>query len=133
MAMNVRQYQKRANQQPVIAVQLNLDLDGGGIAYRAWGGEQFGKKGDWLVDNGGEVYTVGADSFASTYKQVGPGQYIKVAKVWAREAEGGGFIPTKEGTSEYLAGDMLVWNDAELTDGYAMSRENFDSMYEMVE
>jgi hypothetical protein len=32
------------------------------------GAEQRCKRGDWLVDNGGEVYTVDGDSFARTYR-----------------------------------------------------------------
>ena len=35
-----------------------------GLTYRKWGGEQRAKPGDWLVDNGGEVDTVDAESFA---------------------------------------------------------------------
>ena len=44
-----------------------------------------------------------------------------------------GAIETKEGVTEYLAGDYLVFNGAERVDGYAVSREKFESMYVPVE
>jgi acetylornithine deacetylase/succinyl-diaminopimelate desuccinylase-like protein len=35
------------------------------------------KAGDWLVDNGGDVYTVDAEVFARTYREVARGAYVK--------------------------------------------------------
>ena len=50
-----RKHVKRATQF-VTAVQVDLELDG--FTYRKWGGTQRCKRGDWLVNNNGEVYTV---------------------------------------------------------------------------
>jgi hypothetical protein len=76
-------YRKKANQF-VTAVRLNLDTDG--LVYRKWGGRQRGKRGDWLVDNHGEVYTVDARSFARKYRRLSPGVYVKATPVWAEVA-----------------------------------------------
>lgn len=57
----------------MVAFQLDLDTDG--FTYRKWGAEQRCKRGDWLVDNGGDCYTVGAEAFARTYRRVSPGAY----------------------------------------------------------
>jgi hypothetical protein len=67
-----RRYRKRADQF-VVAVELDLDTDG--FSYRKWGAQQRCKRGDWLVDNGGDIYTVDRDVFANTYRNVGEGKY----------------------------------------------------------
>ena len=64
-----RRYVRRPDR-PVTAVRLALDTDG--LVYRKWGGEQRAKPGDWIVDNDGDVYTVDADVFERTYRQIGP-------------------------------------------------------------
>jgi len=87
--MSERQkYVKRADQK-VHAVRLDLDTDG--FTYRKWGAEQRCKRGDWLVDNGGEVYTVDGDSFARTYRHVGEksGARFGVAAPSPAEGEAG--------------------------------------------
>lgn len=61
------------------------------------------------------------------------GVYTKTAPVWAEVTKAAGAIETKEGVTEYLAGDYLVFNGAERVDGYAVSREKFESMYVPVE
>jgi hypothetical protein len=61
---------------------------------------------------------------------VGPGVYVKLGHVFAERADTAGAIPTKEGSTAYEAGDMLVFNDAARTDGYAMSPQKFESLYE---
>lgn len=125
-----RKYRKRAGT-PVVAVQLNLDT--GGFVYQKWGGKQTCKPGDWVVNNGGEVYTVDRDTFARTYRAVSPGLYQKVAPVWAEVADRDGVINTKEDATHYLAGDYLVFNDEEGQDGYAVTAPSFKAMYEPAE
>jgi len=120
-------YRKRANQ-PVVAVRLALDTPG--FNYRKWGAEQHCKTNDWLVDNSGDVYTVDGEVFARTYRQVGPGQYVKTAPVWAEQAKAPGAVKTKEGQSHYEAGDYLVFNNEDGSDGYCMSASKFEAMYE---
>ena len=116
---------------PVVAVRLALETEG--LVYRKWGGEQRAKAGDWLVDNGGDVYTVDGDVFARTYRQVGPGQYVKATPVWAERAERAGEVRTKEGTTRYEAGDYLVSNNRDGSDQYAVSAEKFGALYERAE
>jgi hypothetical protein len=66
-----RQYRRRPDQF-VVAVQL--DVDTSGFTYDKWGGEQRCKRGDWLVDNDGDVYTVDQDTFCRTYREVERGR-----------------------------------------------------------
>ena len=115
----------------MIAVQLALKMNG--FTYRKWGAEQRCKPGDWLVDNSGDVYTVDDEVFARTYRNVGPGKYVKVTPVWAEVADKDGSVMTKEGQSHYLAGDYLVYNNADGTDAYCISAAKFVSMYEVDE
>jgi hypothetical protein len=123
----LRRYRKRADR-PVVAVRLDLETDG--FTYTKWGGEQRCKRGDWLVDNDGEIYTIDNDVFDRTYRRIAPGQYVKTNRVWARVATEAGRIKTKEGLSAYQPGDYLVYNDAKGEDGYCMSPEKFAGMYE---
>jgi len=125
-----RRYRKKP-EQFVIAVPLDLDFDG--FRYHKWGAAQHAKVGDWLVNNNGEIYTVDHDTFDRTYRQIKPGQYIKVTPVWAEVATQSGQIKTKEGVSQYLAGDYLVWNDAAGQDGYCIGAALFEAMYELDE
>lgn len=125
----MRKYIKKAGSE-VVAVQLQLDTDG--FTYRKWGGVQTCKRGDWVVNNGGDVYTVDAEVFASTYREVSPGLYHKEAPVWAVVADADGAIRTKEGLTNYRKGWYLVYNDAERKEGWAISPEKFHSMYEPV-
>jgi hypothetical protein len=125
-----KKYVKRART-PVVAIQL--DLETGGFTYRKWGGEQSCKSGDWIVNNGGDVYTVDRDSFARTYRAESPGLYQKVAPVWAELADRDGAIRTKEGVTHYKAGAYLVFNDEKGQDGYAVTASSFEAMYEPAE
>ena len=120
-------YVKRANQS-VVAVQLALD--GAGFTYQKWGGSQTCKAGDWLVNNDGDVYTVDAESFGRTYERVGDGKYVKTTPVWAEVAKASGRVQTKEGATEYQAGDYLVFNQENGGDAYAVSARKFNAMYE---
>ncbi len=122
-----RKYRKK---EASVVTAVCLDLDMSGFTYRKWGAEQRGKRGDWLVDNDGDVYTVDADVFTRTYRQLGPGVYLKTTAVWGEVAESSGSIETKEGRSHYAAGDYLVFNEEDGGDGYCMSRDKFEAMYE---
>jgi len=123
-----KRYRRRAGA-PVVAVQLKLDTDG--LVYRKWGGEQQCKANDWLVDNGDEVYSVDAESFARTYTAVSRGLYMKTGKVWAEQADKPGKVPTKEGHSDYEAGDWIVSNEEDGSDAYAIRAGEFEGMYEL--
>lgn len=118
-------YLRKGNQIP--AVQLNLNLIS--FAYEKWGSLQSAKVGDWIVSNEGEVYTVDGDTFAATYELISPGLYKKTGSVYAKVASRSGSIDTKEGVSHFETGDILVFNNADGTDGYCMGAEKFHSMY----
>lgn len=123
-----QRYRKRADQF-VTAVQLNLEFDG--FTFRKWGATQRCKRGDWLVDNHGEVYTIDQETFAKTYKQLRAGVYLKVTPIWAEVAEKAGVVKTKEGQSHYQPGDYLVSNNEDGTDAYRIEAAKFKSMYEL--
>lgn len=119
---------RRCDRTPVTATQLDLDMDT--LTYRKWGGVQTAQPGDWLVNRGDEAYTVQREVFARTYRMVRPGLYEKVTSVWARAAESDGVITTKEGETRYVAGDMIVFNNPDGGDGYAMAPDTFAELYE---
>lgn len=110
------------------AVQLKLETEG--LRYRKWGHDQFARAGDWLVDNAGDVYTVAAEVFARTYREVARGAYVKTAPVWAERATQAGTVPTKEGATAYAAGDWLVSNNEDGSDAYAIAAGKFETLYE---
>lgn len=120
---------KRKSRTSVTAVQLNLDTEG--FVYQKWGGQQRCKRCDWLVNNQGDVYTVDRETFERTYRMVSPGIYEKETPVWAEATDKPGTITTKEGSTDYSAGDYLVSNDRDGKDRYAISRETFHSLYEL--
>ena len=125
------QYVKRPDQK-VHAVKLDLDTDG--FVYRKWGGEQTCKAGDWIVSNPqgdtSDTYTVDAATFARTYRHLQDGAYLKTTPVWAEQASAAGRVATKEGSTEYVAGDYLVFNQEDGGDAYAVTKANFERMYE---
>ena len=121
-----RRYVRRPDR-PVAAVRLSLDTDG--LVYRKWGGEQRAKPGDWIVDNDGDVYSVDAESFARTYREVATGAYVKTTPVWAERAQSAGSVKTKEGVTHYQAGDYVVWNDSDGSDAYAIDAAKFEALY----
>ena len=131
MAESVRRKYVRNPDRPVAAVRLSMETDG--LAYRKWGGEQRAKPGDWIVDNDGDVYTVDAEVFAMTYRpidrQTAPGTYVKTTPVWAEQAQQAGSVATKEGATQYAAGDYLVSNNRDGSDSYAMPATKFDYLY----
>ena len=126
-----RRYRKKADRYFVVAVQLNLDTKG--FTYRKWGAEQRCKKDDWIVDNGGDIYSVDAEVFAKTYRKTGDGTYVKTTPIWAEIATQKGSVVTKEGKSHYQSGDYLVYNNEDGTDAYCISAAKFESMYELEE
>lgn len=126
--MSERKRYRRRPDKPVVAVQLKLDTDG--FTYRKWEGEQRCKANDWLVDNDGDVYTVDAQSFENTYRAVGKGTYVKSTPIWAEQASAAGSVPTKEGRTAYQAGDWIVSNAEDGSDGYAISAAKFKVLYE---
>ncbi len=126
--MNRRKRYKKKSEATVIAVRLDLDTEG--FTYRKWGSIQSCKAGDWLVNNQGETYTIDADSFAATYREVRPGVFSKQGEVLVEIAEHDGVIHTKEGETHYKRGDYLVFNQGQLDDGYAVSKEVFEAQYE---
>jgi len=113
----------------VVAVQLDLVTDG--FSYRKWGAQQRCKRGDWLVDNGGDIYTVDGDVFADTYRRVDAGKYVKTTPIWAEVAVESGSVVTKEGQSSYQKGDYLVYNNEDGSDAYCVGAAKFESMYEL--
>lgn len=119
---------RRRERTLVTAVPLDLDTDG--FTYRKWGGLQTARAGDWLVNNDGDVYTIAREVFQHTYRMVSQGVFEKYQPVWARVAETDGKIRTKEGETQFKAGDMIVFNDEEGRDGYAISSERFTELYE---
>jgi len=125
-----RRYLKNPHQF-VTAVQLNLDTQG--FVFNKWGGEQRCKPGDWLVDNDGDVYTVDAEVFSSTYLRLSPGVFVKTTPIYAERATGDGRVKTQEGESEYHAGDYLVSNNVDGSDAYCISAEKFEAMYDLDE
>ena len=125
-----RKYVKKAGT-TIVAIQL--DLETAGFTYSKWGGTQTCKRGDWLVNNDGDVYTIDRDTFARTYRLESPGLFRKVAPVWAEVAQRSGAIKTKEGVTHYSAGAYLVFNDPEGQDGYAVEAPSFEAMYEPIE
>ena len=122
-----RQYVKRETQ-PVVAVQLDLDTTG--FTYQKWGDTQTCKRGDWIVSNNGDTYTVDRESFVRTFRSIGPGRYVKSAAVWAEVASTAGSVRTKEGATHYEAGDYIVSNEEDGSDWYAISKAEFERMYE---
>jgi hypothetical protein len=123
-----RRYVRRPDS-PVVAIRLDLDTDG--LVYRKWDDVQRAKRGDWLVDNAGDVYTVDADVFARTYRPTGsgPGTYVKSTPVWATKAEQAGSVATKEGRTHYEAGDYIVSNSSDGSDQYAIAAAKFEELY----
>ena len=115
----------------VTAVQLNLETHG--FVYQKWGAEQRCKKGDWLVDNDGDTYTVDREVFERTYRELSAGVYLKTTPIWAEVAAEPGGVATIEGRSHYEAGDYLVANNEDGTDANCIGAEKFNSMYELDE
>ena len=124
----MRQRFRRKPDQAVTAVRLALEFDS--LVYRKWGHEQRARPGDWLVDNAGDTYTVAADTFERTYREVGPGRWVKSTPVWAERATQAGSVQTQEGRTNYQPGDWLVSNAEDGSDAYAIAADRFAQLYE---
>ena len=129
--MGMRRKYKKKPTSFITAVQLDLDTQG--FAYNKWGGQQVCKRGDWLVDNDGDKYTVSEEAFARTYEFISPGVYTKSTPVWAEVADKPGKVKTNEGETAYEAGDYLVSNNQDGTDAYAIGAEKFRELYDVAE
>ena len=119
--------------QTITAVQLDLATKG--FAYDKLGHEQVCKRGDWVVDNSGKIYTVDSDVFAATYRLVSPGRYEKTTPVWAEVARKAGKVKTKGGFTDYEPGYYIVSNnedDDDHSDEYAVEKAVFEKTYELV-
>ncbi len=125
----IRQRYRKKPHLFVTAVQINLETDG--LVYQKWGSEQRCNKGDWIVDNDGDVYTVECQSFERTYRKLSPGVYLKTTPIWATMMTTPGVINTKEGKTNYKAGDYVVANNEDGTDAYSISSDKFNLMYEL--
>ena len=124
----MRQRYRHKPDQAVTAIRLQLKFDG--FSYRKWGADQMAQAGDWLVEHDAEVHIVAADSFARTYRAVGPGRWLKTTPVWAESATQDGSVATREGGTHFKAGDWLVSNEADGSDSYAISDTKFQQLYE---
>ena len=122
-----RTYRKKTGS-VITAVKLDLVTDG--FKYQKWGSEQHCKPGDWLANNQGDTYTIDASTFTDTYERVSPGVYRKTSVIWAEQAQAAGVVTTKEGVSAYVAGDYIVSNNEDGTDGYTVPQSSFLKMYE---
>lgn len=126
----LKKYRRREDTR-IVAVQLDLDTEG--FVYQKWGGPQRCKRGDWLVRNGEETYTVDREVFARTYAPVGPGVYERTGVVWAERAGESGAVETLEGRTEYAAGDYLVFENPQREGAYAVGADRFEALYEPVD
>jgi hypothetical protein len=127
MTKGRRKYRRKSTSF-VTAVRLDLDVDG--FSYTKWGGRQRCKRGDWIVDSDGDVYTVDGDVFARTYRPLEKGAFVKTTPIWAERATSRGVVETKEGASQYEPGDYLVSNEEDGSDAYCIRAEKFEQMYE---
>lgn len=129
--MSLRKRYKKRSKFNVTAVKMDLDFDG--FVFQKWGAEQKCQPGDWLVNNNGDVYTIDKDYFKDYYQIVSQGVYEKVGEIWAEQAKQDGTIKTKEGHTNYLAGDYLVFDREQDGEGYAIKKPVFERMYELLD
>ena len=130
-SMQMRKLFRKRPKYYVTAVQLNLEFDG--FEYHKWGGQQTCKAGDWLVNNNEDIYTIDKDYFRDFYQHVSPGVFNKVGEIWAEVATERGSVKTREGFTEYAAGDYLVFDRQEGGEGYAIRKHIFERMYEEID
>ncbi|SMO81942.1 Protein of unknown function [Saccharicrinis carchari] len=126
----MRKLYKKRPKYFVTAVQLDLNFER--IEYEKWGGKQKCKPGDWLINNSGDTYTVDKKYFIDNYQRVSPGVYNKIGEIWAEVATEDGSIKTLEGSTDYKAGDYLIFDREEGGDGYAIQKQVFERMYEEI-
>lgn len=127
---------------PICAIQLKLDNLA--FTFDKWGKPQSAKANDWLVEKKNDVYIIDDTSFKATYSPVlvnvfrngefvlipVPNQWYKSAPMYVIEAKEDGAIITKEGSTQYIAGDAICYNNPDLSDGWAQPMgkvlENYD-------
>jgi len=129
--MTQRIHYRKKHDQPVSAVQLNLECEP--FDYSKWNHPNTCKPGDWIVSNGGDTYTVEKEYFRQYYTEVEKGMYVKTGGVWVEPALADGTIETFEGTTGYRAGDYLVFDREVDGKGYAVSKMDFERMYEKID
>ncbi len=54
---------------------------------------------------------------------------MKTTPVWAERAQSAGSVKTKEGATHYEAGDYVVSNNPDGSDGYAIAASKFEALY----
>ena len=112
---------------------MRLDLDTDGFTYRKWGGTQRCKQGDWLVNNGGDIYTIDQETFSRTYRR-GRGRPVRERESGLGGASHvGGFDHDQRRIDRHEVGDFLVFNDPDGRDGYAVTAARFHELYEPVD
>ena len=84
--------------------------------------------GDWLVSDGVSSWTVAADVFAATYRELCNGRFTKTAVVTARQLPAKATIPTLEGPATAEAGDWVVCNPG--GDAWPVPLDEFERRYE---
>lgn len=143
MTLTATQIGQLAKYRPTgLYTAVRIPVDSEGIHYTKWGGQQFGKPGDFLVHNltVDEVYTVDYVSFTQSFEasEFVPGAgaagiYRKKTFAYAVQATEPGIVETKEGATNYFAGDYIVANNPDGSDAWAMSAEKFVKLYEAVQ
>jgi hypothetical protein len=122
-----KRYRERADRF-VTAIRMNLETD----CFVRRGSSLLLAIGDWLVYDGNSTYMVDAELFAEKYRLIGyAGRYAKIATVWVEVADRYGQMMTKDGVCEYAPGDRLVFHDPGEEEGFCMSPEEFERIYEL--
>lgn len=122
-----KRYRERADRF-VTAIRMNLETD----CFVRRGSSLLLARGDWLVYDGNSTYMVDAELFAEKYRLIGyDGRYAKIATVWVEVADRYGQMMTKDGVCEYAPGDRLVFHDPGEEEGFCMSPEEFERIYEL--
>lgn len=106
-------------------------LDERKIWRTATGSNLTAQPGDWLLCDGNDNWTVAADVFRATYRNLGGDQYAKFTIVRARQLSSRTTINTLEGPSLAEPGDWLVGNPG--GDAWPVPRADFGRRYEKVE
>lgn len=110
---------------------IPLDLDDLVFTFNKWGAVNKAKTNDLLVRKNGESYIIDRISFEDTCEPVShsPDRYVKTSPILARQMNEDGIILTKEGRTNYTAGQFLCYNRPDLTDGWAQKASNIENNY----
>lgn len=90
-----------------------------------------GSPGDYLINDNGKEWVVKEHLFKKTYRDVGGGQYLKTARVYARQADSGLALAVPESVIEARPGDWVV-SDME-GNSWVMPDHEFTNQYEYSE